>query len=76
MQAFGGAGTNNDYGLASAYATARLLRIADGPDEVHRAQLGRMEIKRYRNIDARNTGAIAEPHSIDTVRPASGKAGY
>jgi acyl-CoA dehydrogenase len=49
MQAFGGIGSANDYGLAAAYATARLLRIADGPDEVHRNQLGRMEVKRHRN---------------------------
>src|ERR1700733_2795671 len=34
----GGGGTGNDYGLGLAYATARLLRIADGPDEVHRHQ--------------------------------------
>jgi acyl-CoA dehydrogenase len=47
MQAFGGAGTSNDYGLAAMYATARLLRLADGPDEVHRNQIGRMEIKRH-----------------------------
>ena len=47
IQAFGGAGTNNDYGLAAMYATARLLRLADGPDEVHRNQLGRSEIKRH-----------------------------
>ncbi len=45
IQAFGGAGTNNDYRLASMYATARLLRLADGPDEVHRNQLGRLELK-------------------------------
>ena len=36
MQAFGGAGITADYGLAAAYANARLLRLADGPDEVHR----------------------------------------
>ncbi len=36
IQAFGGGGTSNDFGLAAAYATARLLRLADGPDEVHR----------------------------------------
>src|SRR5690606_2992113 len=47
IQAFGGGGTSNDFGLASMYATARLLRLADGPDEVHRAQLGRLEVKRY-----------------------------
>ena len=45
IQAFGGIGTANDFGLAAMYATARLLRLADGPDEVHRMQLGRMELK-------------------------------
>jgi acyl-CoA dehydrogenase len=33
IQLHGGGGTNNDLGIASAYATARLLRLADGPDE-------------------------------------------
>jgi acyl-CoA dehydrogenase len=47
IQAFGGGGTNNDVGLASAYATARLLRIADGPDEVHRRQIARIELNKY-----------------------------
>ncbi len=46
IQAFGGGGTSNDFGLAAAYATARLLRLADGPDEVHRDQLARLEYKR------------------------------
>ena len=48
IQAFGGGGTNNDVGIASAYATARLLRLADGPDEVHQAQIGKMELAKYR----------------------------
>jgi acyl-CoA dehydrogenase len=48
IQAYGGGGTNNDVGLASAYATARLLRLADGPDEVHRNQIGKLELARYR----------------------------
>jgi acyl-CoA dehydrogenase len=47
IQAFGGAGTSNDYGLAAMYATARLLRLADGPDEVHRNQIGRLELRRH-----------------------------
>ena len=58
IQAFGGAGTNNDFGLAAAYATARLLRIADGPDEVHRNQLGKLEVARHSH-----KGPI-EPHNI------------
>ena len=48
IQAYGGGGTNNDVGLASAYATARLLRLADGPDEVHRQQIARLEVGKYR----------------------------
>lgn len=48
IQAYGGGGTNNDVGLASAYATARLLRLADGPDEVHRHQIARLELGKYR----------------------------
>ena len=49
IQAYGGGGTNNDFGLAQAYATARLLRLADGPDEVHRNQIARLELKKYSN---------------------------
>ncbi len=52
IQAFGGGGTNNDFGLASAYATARLLRLADGPDEVHRNQIGKLELAKYLNAPA------------------------
>ena len=46
IQVFGGGGTSNDFGLTIAYATARLLRLADGPDEVHRDQIARLELKR------------------------------
>jgi len=69
IQAFGGAGISNDYGVASAYATARLLRIADGPDEVHRNQIARMELKRHRSA---NTGAqpIGMPTSMTLGSPA------
>jgi acyl-CoA dehydrogenase len=44
IQAHGGAGMCDDFPLASAYAHARSLRIADGPDEVHCNQIGRLEI--------------------------------
>jgi acyl-CoA dehydrogenase len=47
IQAFGGGGTSNDFGLTMAYASARLVRLADGPDEVHRDQIARMELKRW-----------------------------
>jgi len=50
IQAFGGAGVTNDFGLAYAYAGVRTLRIADGPDEVHRRAIARLE---YRKATAR-----------------------
>jgi acyl-CoA dehydrogenase len=39
---------SDDFGLAYAYARARTLRLADGPDEVHRDQIARLEMKQYR----------------------------
>ena len=47
IQAHGGGGTNNDFGLAHAYAMSRVLRLADGPDEVHRNQIGKLELQKY-----------------------------
>jgi acyl-CoA dehydrogenase len=68
MQMFGGGGTANDHLLGAAFATARLLRLADGPDEVHRNQLARFELKRHRNSDPRETGGDADVLTLETVR--------
>jgi acyl-CoA dehydrogenase len=46
IQAHGGAGVCQDFFLAEAYANLRTLRLADGPDEVHTDQIGRLELKR------------------------------
>jgi len=46
IQVHGGGGVSNDFGLAYAYAGARTLRLADGPDEVHRNAIAKMELKR------------------------------
>jgi alkylation response protein AidB-like acyl-CoA dehydrogenase len=67
IQAFGGGGTSSDHFLTAAYATARLLRLADGPDEVHRNQLARFELKRHRNADPARTGGGAEVLDLATV---------
>ena len=48
MQVHGGGGVSDDFPLAAAYAAARTLRFADGPDEVHREQIGKLELARYR----------------------------
>ena len=47
MQAHGGGAVSDDFGLAYAYAHARTLRFADGPDEVHRNQIGKLELSKY-----------------------------
>ena len=48
IQAHGAGGVSDDFALASMYKTARTLRIVDGPDEVHRHQLGRLELAKYK----------------------------
>lgn len=45
LQAFGAAGLSNDYPLAQFFAWARALRFADGPDEVHRATVAKIELR-------------------------------
>lgn len=47
IQAHGGGGVGPDFGLAEAYANARMLRLADGPDEVHDRAVARFELKKY-----------------------------
>jgi len=50
MQVHGGGGVCQDFGLASAYAHARTLRFADGPDEVHRNAVAKMELGEQTSI--------------------------
>jgi alkylation response protein AidB-like acyl-CoA dehydrogenase len=52
IQAHGGGGVSEDFGLARSYAGIRTLRLADGPDEVHNRAIARMEFKRYTNAEA------------------------
>jgi acyl-CoA dehydrogenase len=47
IQAHGAAGVTTDFGLGQIAASARTMRLVDGPDEVHRNQIGRMELDRY-----------------------------
>jgi acyl-CoA dehydrogenase len=47
IQAHGGAGVSGDFGLAYAWALARTLRLADGPDEVHRETVAKLELRRH-----------------------------
>ena len=47
IQAHGGAGVSQDTFLASAWAQVRTLRLADGPDEVHREAIAKLELKKH-----------------------------
>jgi acyl-CoA dehydrogenase len=47
IQAHGAAGVSSDFGLAAAWAAARTLRLADGPDEVHRETIAKLELRKY-----------------------------
>src|SRR5699024_4171919 len=48
IQAFGGADVSDDFTLARSCASDKTLRIADGTDEVHKSQIDRLELKKYR----------------------------
>jgi alkylation response protein AidB-like acyl-CoA dehydrogenase len=48
IQIHGGAGVSSDFPLAEMFATIRTLRIADGPDEVHRALIAKLELGKYK----------------------------
>lgn len=47
IQIFGGAGVSDDWPLADMYAHARTLHLVDGPDEVHKMQIARRELRKY-----------------------------
>jgi acyl-CoA dehydrogenase len=49
IQLHGAAGLSQDFPLAEMYMSARTLRLADGPDAVHRRQIARAELKKYKN---------------------------
>jgi acyl-CoA dehydrogenase len=50
IQAHGGAGVSGDFFLAHAYAAVRTLRLADGPDEVHRGTIARLELAQHAEL--------------------------
>jgi acyl-CoA dehydrogenase len=51
IQAHGAGGVSQDFPLAELWSAARMLRIADGPDEVHKRSLAHRELKKYRNTE-------------------------
>jgi acyl-CoA dehydrogenase len=60
IQVCGGGGVSQDFHLAYAYARARVLRLADGPDEVHRETVAKIELAKYKLADRpHNAGPAA-----------------
>jgi acyl-CoA dehydrogenase len=57
IQVWGGAGVSNDLPLAQMYLTARILRLADGPDEVHKILMAKNIIHRYESGEGWNFGS-------------------
>ena len=55
IQVHGGAGVTDDFPLAMAYAHLRTLRLADGPDEVHKRSIARRELRSYRDLRPKGT---------------------
>ena len=51
IQAHGAAGVSEDFPLASAWAHTRTIRFADGPDEVHRDAIAKLELRKYQSRD-------------------------
>jgi acyl-CoA dehydrogenase len=66
IEVFGGAGVSDDFPLAYFYAWARVLRIVDGPDAVHRRTVARQEIKRVNPLTAAVKTPLAAP--VDETR--------
>jgi alkylation response protein AidB-like acyl-CoA dehydrogenase len=62
IQAHGGGGVSEDYGLASAYAHQRTLRLADGPDEVHARSIAHMEFAKHAPVPGPTANALRGDH--------------
>ena len=59
IQVHGGGGVSDDFPLAAMYAGLRTLRLADGPDEVHKLSVARQELRRQRDRRSAAEGAAA-----------------
>jgi acyl-CoA dehydrogenase len=56
IQVHGAGGMCQDFHLAAAYAHSRTLRMADGPDEVHRETVAKIELKKHGGANTRSAG--------------------
>ena len=64
MQVYGGAGVSDDTPLAHMYAGARTIRFADGPDEVHRNAIAKLELAKHMNVNPDSIKMPVAPRPI------------
>jgi acyl-CoA dehydrogenase len=57
IQVHGGGGVSDDFPLAMMYAHLRTLRLADGPDEVHKLTIARQELRKHTDAVTAGNGA-------------------
>jgi len=58
MQLHGGGSMSQEFPLSYMFARMRALRFADGPDEVHRQQIARLELRRQANVSPSPYGSV------------------
>ena len=68
IQAHGGGGVSQDFGLAKSYAGIRTLRLADGPDEVHNRTIARMEYGKYAGNSMRAAAETEAAREVPGIR--------
>ena len=68
IQAHGGGGVSQDFGLAKSYAGIRTLRLADGPDEVHNRTIARMEFGKYAGNSMRAASEAEAAREVPGIR--------
>jgi acyl-CoA dehydrogenase len=71
IQVHGGGGVSDDFPLANMYAHQRTLRLADGPDEVHKRTIAQRELRKWEGADYGATTAAAASSSSNGARPAA-----
>jgi alkylation response protein AidB-like acyl-CoA dehydrogenase len=75
IQAHGGGGVSDDYGLARAYANQRTLRLADGPDEVHARSIAHMEFAKHAPRPGPTANALRGDHGRAVTEGTSFSSG-
>jgi len=75
IQAHGGGGVSEDYGLAKSYANQRTLRLADGPDEVHARSIAHMEFAKHAPVPGPTANALRGNHGRAAKEGASFSSG-